>query len=376
MAYALCTGMALVLLGGGCAKPASNAPAANNEPVQKPAGPISVGFLGPLSGDAANLGQDALKAAQAAVEEINAAGGINGAELKLIAEDGKCNPKDSATAGNKLINVDKVPVVFGGLCSGETTAIAPVAEQNKVIVISGCSSAPSITTAGDYIFRSYPSDALQGKFAADYVYKTLGKKKVTTLAVLGDWGSGLKNAFEDAFRAQGGEIVLSQDYVQEARDLRSQLTKAKDSGAELLYFVGYTEASIAGLKQAKELGLAFTIMGGDAWDDVKIHENSFADGILYTVGSAKFDENWAAKLKEKGGNPTLCTPRTYDNIKIIADIMKQTGPDSTKIKDALYALKDYQGVGGIVTLDVNGDNTFGTFDVKMVDKGKAEVITQ
>ncbi len=367
---------AMLLVGAGCSSLPGEKQVTTGSylPSREESGPIKVGWLGPLTGDAASVGQDTLKGAQLAVDEINAAGGVGGRKLELVVEDGKCNPKDAAQAGNKLINVDKVPVIFGGLCSGETTAVAPVAEQNKVLLISGCSSAPSITTAGEYVFRSYPSDLHQGKFAAEYVYNKLGKKKVATLAVLGDYGTGIKNAFEAAFKQLGGEIVLSQDYAQDARDLKAQLTKVKGSGAELLYFVGYTEASIAGLKQAKELGLNLPMLGGDAWDDSKIHANSFAEGMMYTVYSANTSDAWKAKLKDKGGNPTVCVPRTYDNVKLVSSLMKQAGPDATKLKDALYGVKDYPGEAGPITFDGNGDPTFAQYDVKVVKYGKAEVM--
>ena len=146
---------ALLLVGAGCAS--TNAPTGdtsiNTNPTPTPApvvdtSPIKIGWIGPLTGDLASLGQDAEKATEVALDEVNAAGGINGRPLQLVPQDSKCNPKDASDAGNKLINVDKVSVILGGLCSGETTAVAPVAEQNHVVMISPCSSAPNITFLG------------------------------------------------------------------------------------------------------------------------------------------------------------------------------------------------------------------------------------
>lgn len=367
---------ALLLAGAGCTvTPLAEKDATQNQPAPQLTGPVKIGWVGPLTGDAASVGKDALVAAQLAVEEVNAAGGINGAMMELVAEDGKCNPKDAATAGNKLINVDKVPAIVGTACSGEMMAIAPTAEQNKTIMIGYCASAPTVSAAGDYIFRTYPSDVLQSKFVAEYVYNTLGKKKVATLAVLGDWGTGLKNGFEQRFKELGGEVVSSQDYVQESRDLRTQLAKAKDSQPEILFFVGYTEASIAGLKQAKELGLNMPIIGGDAWDDTKIHANSFAEGIMYSVGAApQYDPAWVEKLKQKGATTNVCVPRSYDNVKLLAEIMKRAGTDTAKIKDELYKIQGYQGMGGVVNMDSNGDNTSAQFQIKVVKNGKTEAV--
>ncbi|KKT34539.1 MAG: Extracellular ligand-binding receptor [Parcubacteria group bacterium GW2011_GWA2_44_12] len=375
----LCAGIALVALAAGCShlqQPTSDQPDDSQKPPAKQAEgePIKIGFIGPLTGDVANLGQDTLKATQLAIAEVNAEGGISGKPLELIAEDGACNAKASAEAGNKLINLDKIPVILGGLCSGETNAFAPTAEQNKVVVLSPCSSAPNITQAGDYIFRTYPSDTFQGKFAAEYAYNTLGKKQAAVLAVLGDYGQGIKNTFMGRFKELGGTIVLAEDYNQESRDLRTELTKIKAGNADMIYFIAYTEAGIVGLKQAKELGLTIPVLSGDALDDPKVHENSFAEGLMYTVPSAPLTEEWKQKVIAAGGNPTLCTPYAYNNVKIIADIMNRVGTDATAIKDELYKVKDYPGVSGPVTIDENGDLATATYDVKIVKNGKAEVM--
>lgn len=135
-------------------------------------GPIKLGFIGPLTGDVASIGEPSLVAAQIAVDEINEEGGINGQPIQLISEDGKCTGVAAANAAQKLVNVDKVIAIIGGLCSGETLAIAPIAEAGKVPTISTCASSPEISTAGDYSFRVYPSDNYQGKFAATHIITT------------------------------------------------------------------------------------------------------------------------------------------------------------------------------------------------------------
>lgn len=366
----------ILIVGGGCAR--TNAPVGDTavKPTSAPVvdtSPIKIGWMGPLTGDIASLGKNAQMATQIAIDEINAAGGINGRNLVLVAEDSKCDAKEAASAGNKLINVDKVSVIIGGLCSGETMAVAPTAEQNHVLVLSYGSSAPTVTAAGDYIFRTYPSDSFQGKFASDYVYNKLGKHKVAVLAVLGDYGTGVKNAFIDNFKKLGGEVVYAEDYAQDARDLRTQLTKVKSSGADLFYFVGYTEASVVGLKQAKELGLSLSILGADAWDDTKLHAAQGAEGIQYTAVALRTGDDWAAKLKAYAVDNTVGAPQAYDGLKIIADIMKRVGTDTSKIKDELYKVKDYAGVNGPITFDKNGDVTVANYDIKVVKNGKAEI---
>ena len=158
--------------------------------------PIKIGFVGPLSGDVANLGQNIRAAVEVARDEINNQGGINGRKIQVIFEDGKCDSKAATAAGNKLINLDKVKMIVGGVCSGETLAIAPMAEKNNVILISPASTNPKVTQAGDYVFRLIPSDSFQGKFAAEYMYNTLGKRSIAVLYTKNDWGVGVSNVFK------------------------------------------------------------------------------------------------------------------------------------------------------------------------------------
>lgn len=364
----------LVMAGAGCAAD-QGTPVGQDNPPAKDTSPIKIGWVGPLTGDISSIGNNALKAAQMAVEEVNAAGGVNGRQIQLIAEDGKCSPKDASDAGNKLINVDKVSVINGGACSGETTAIAPMAEQSHVVMFSWCSSAPNITNAGDYIFRSYPSDAFQGTVGADYAYNKLKKKKVAVFASLGDWGTGLKNVFIERFKALGGEVVLADDFNQDTRDFKTEITKMKASGADLIYFPAYTEAALAFTKQAQELGLKIQILGADGSDDAKLYGSGFAEGMIITAGSSIVkDQAWVDKLKTKGADQGTCVPQGYDNIKILADIMKRVGTDATKIKDELYKVKDYPGVSGSITIDKNGDLTTAAYDIKQFKDKKETVI--
>ena len=338
---------------------------------------IRIGFIGPLSGDVASIGQSVKAAIELGVEEVNQAGGINGQPLEVIYEDGKCGPKDSTDAANKLINIDKVPVIIGGGCSSETLAAAPIAETSKVTLLSYCSSNPKITEAGDYIFRTYPSDAFQGKVAAEKIYNELNAKNVAILYCLGDWCVGIKDVFKKRFGELGGSITIEEGYEQDARDLRTQITKIKDSKPDLIYFLGYTEASIVGLKQLKEMGVEIPKFGGDAWDDPKLWDEAkdSGDGARYLVPDSPGTAEFKAKMETKTGSNELpvCTPQAYDDVNIIAEIMKRVGIDSEKIKNELYNVQGYKGVSGEISLDSNGDLMTANYVTKFVKNGKAVV---
>jgi len=324
--------------------------------------PIRIGFIAPITGDLADLGNDTLASAQIAIDEVNENGGVNGQKLELVVEDGRCSAKDAPQAASKLINVDDVQVIMA-MCSPEVLATAGMANNQKRVLISSCASAPTVTDAGDYVFRTYPSDSFQGRFAAEYAYNTLGKRKAAILAMQNDWGKGLENVFAKRFQELGGEVVLIQEHTQDSRDMRSQITKIKELNPDILYFPSFTEPSIAGLKQIHDLDLHTTILGGDAWNDPKLQKSDYAKGVQFVIPKPNYNKDWIQKMEMRHAGQTVCAPSAYDNVKILADIIKQVGNDGEKIKDQLYRVEGYEGVNGDITFDQNGDITDAQYEV-------------
>jgi len=342
---------------------------------------IKLGFVGPLTGDLANMGENARAAVGIAVDEINAAGGVMGKNLEVVYEDDACTGATGASAVSKLINTDKVVAVMGGLCSGATLGEAPVSEAAKVVQISYCSTNPTISQAGDYIFRDVPSDLFQADYAATYLVKN-GKKNVALLSTKNDWGDGLGKAFSEAFAKAGGTIVIAETFDPASKDLKAQLTKIKAKNPDAVYFAGYTDASIAGLKQAKELGMTSQFFGADAWDDTKIWSElgTLGNGAMFTVVGTNTSAEFKAKMKEKLGKDDLvyCSNYAYDAVKVLAQVMESAkSSDSTAVKDGLYKAVFTGGVGSKeLKFDANGDPVSANYVVKIVKDGKAEEMAQ
>lgn len=360
---------ALALLAAGCSK-GKDAP--------KDA-PVRLGFISPLTGDLAYIGENMKAAIEVARDEINSGGGIKGKKIEILFEDGKCDPKEAANAGNKLINVDKVPVIIGGLCSSETLAVAPMAEKSRVVLFSAASTNPMITDAGDFIFRNVPSDAFQGVFAAGYVKNTLGKKRVALLKCLSDWCLGVNDSFKAEFTRLGGVIAAEESFPQESRDLRSQIVKLKGANPELIYFVSYTEGSIIGIRQMREMGLNAPLFGADAWSDPKIWESArgAADGTMYVEpANAGLGEGFTSAMAKKTGGKEInvYAPRAYDALKIIASVMEKAGTDTELIKKGIYETANYQGIADTYTFDKFGDITAARYVVRTITNGKISAV--
>ncbi len=336
---------------------------------------IRIGFIGPLTGDLAYAGVNMKEAVEVARDEINSHGGINGKKVEVIFEDGKCGPKEAANAGNKLINIDGVTAIIGGVCSSETLAVAPLAEKSKVILISAASTNPKITDAGDYIFRDVPSDTFQGIYAARYVKVTLNKTRVALLKCLSDWCMGVNDAFKAEYQKAGGVITAEESFPQDSRDLRSQIVKLKASDPQLIYFVSYTEASIVGIKQMKELGVKATLFGADAWSDPKIWDSvgPSGEGAMWVEPANKaYPPEFVEAMKKKAGDKVInvYAPRAYDAMKMLAMVMDKAGTDTGRIKKGLYGIKNYRGIADNYTFDANGDITGASYVVRTYQGGK------
>ncbi len=344
------------------------------------ASPIKIGFIGPLSGDTANLGENMRLAVELARDEVNAAGGVKGRTLDVIFEDGKCDGKEAVNAGNKLLNIDKVTAIIGGVCSSETLAVAPLAEKAKVPLVSAASTNPKITTAGEYTFRFVPSDSFQGTFTADHFVNTLKKKKVAVMYCKSDYCVGIKDAFTKKFKELGGEVVAEEGFERDARDLRSQITKVKAAQPELVYFVSYTEGTIVGLKQMKELGVTAPVFGADAWDDPKIGKElkDKAHKAQYSLpANQSLPQEFVEAMEKRTGGKELVVyaPRAYDILKSLTEIMGQKGVGPENIKAGLSDLKDWKGIADTYSLDENGDVLSAEYVIKEFNKeGKAKEV--
>jgi len=338
--------------------------------------PIKIGWIGPLTGDVSSIGQNAKAATEIAVAEINEAGGIDGRPIEVIYVDSSCDGKAAANASSKLMNVDQVSIIWGGACSGETSAFVKSAMEQKKVVMTYCSSAPNLSNSGEFFFRVYPSDNFQAKFAAEFAYNNLGKRKAAILYTLSDWGTGLKQVFEKEFKSLGGQIVKVESMQQKDKDMRTQLTKIKEANPDLLYMPAYTEETKNSIRQVHELGIDIQVLGGDAWDDPSIWEDAglAGEGVMYTIPYSPMSDHYKQVMKEKTGSDDIliCAPGAYDVPNITAQAMKAVGTDPVKIKDYLHSMPAY--TDGVVTssieFDANGDIKEANYMVKIIKDSK------
>ena len=368
----LSVGLLLAGCGGGDkAKPA--APASNE---------IKIGGNFEMTGGIANFGKQTVNGIQLAFKEINAAGGVNGKQLKLILADNKSEPAEATNAVTKLITQDKVVAVLGPVASSNVLATLQVAQDNKIPVLTATGTNEKITVDGGkvrpFAFRGCFIDPFQGKVMANFASNTVkAKTAVIYVDQSSDYSKGLKQSFEEAFVKNGGKVLSTEAFLQKDQDFKATLTKIKALNPEVIFIPAYYEEVGKIVKQARELGIAVPLLGTDGWDDPKVVEIAGAKSLDNTFFSNHYSSQdtdpavvkfVAAYKKEYNQEPSALAALGYDSGLMIADAIKRAGSaEGAKIAEALAATKDLKVSTGILTIDANHNPVKSAVVIEMKD---------
>lgn len=352
---------------------------------------IKVGLDYELSGDAATYGQGLTEGIEIAVKEINSNGGVLGKQIELVKADNKSDNTEAANVAMKLSTVDKVVAILGPATSGNTKSAAPVANQNKVPLISGSATADDITVDSngrvrEYMFRTCFSDSFQGVILANFAYNDLNVKNAAVLVdSTSDYSKGLAKRFKERYAQLGGKVITEQAYQQKETDFRAVLTSIKAANPDVLFLPGYyTEAGLI-IKQARELGLDVPVLGGDGYDSPVLQQlagNDTLNNVFYTNHySSKDTAEEVVRFKEAFNaeydrDPNAFNALGYDMAYFLADAIKRAGEaDSEKVKEALSATKDFAGITGKLSVDEN-HNAVKSITILELKNGKPNFLTK
>ena len=331
-------------------------------------GTIKIGVAAPMSGDAAAYGEVIYNGAMMKVEEINAAGGVNGATLELVVGDELCDPKEAAIVAQNFVNDPAILAVVGHVCSSAMLAAIPYYKEAGLCAVSPTATNVTIGVVGEgWMFRDVYRDDFQGKFMAEYTKNVLGITKVGVFYENNDYALGLKDAFVAAATEIGLEIVGEEAYTTGTTDFNPQLTKFKELAPEAIFIAGYYQEGGLILSQAKKLGLNVQFMGADGLNNPELINiaKDAAEGFLassplvFEVAgdeALKFKADFEAKY---GSTPDWMAANAYDAVGIIAKAIEDCGADRAKIRECLAGMnsanKGYEGITGVTFFDANGD---------------------
>ncbi len=336
------------------------------DPAAAPAAtPFRIGVMESATGPGETYGRVAIQAKQMAVNEINAAGGVDGRMLELVVEDSKCSAQDAITAYNKLTSVDGVKIILGTSCSGAMLGAAPLAERDGVVLFSGLATNPDIADAGDYIFRTSLSDAQRGVDTGNVLWAD-GVRTLATITEATDYAEGVRRTSVAQFEARGGEVVAMERYPSDTTDFRTQLTKLIEASPDALHVAAQSEFTGGTvIKQARELGYEGPIYGEDVAVGTTALEiaGDAATGVKAIILDIDPTNERGLDVLERFranyGYVTLSwyLASAYDDVYIAAECLRETGDDQDAdgFRDCLYGITYSGAIGEGYGFDEQGE---------------------
>jgi branched-chain amino acid transport system substrate-binding protein len=327
------------------------------------AGVIKVGALFNQTGGQSSLDKPSYNGFLLAAEEINAAGGINGVKIEVVAIDGKTDQTACANAAKRMIDVDKVIVIAGLSDSNYALAAGQIAQAAKIPFVTSGATLPTLPDlVGDYAFLAPFGDNVQAYAGAEYALNQLKAKKGYLLIDDSmEFTTALAKFFKERFEAKGGTLVLEDHYMNKDPDFSAQIARfqAQAKGAEFLFMSGVPDDAGTLVKQYRDKGVTLPIISGDGFDTPLIAEiagSQSYDVFVATHASlenpAPVVQNFVKNYKAKYGvDPeNAFAALGYDTMKLIADALKRAGStDPTALRDAIAATKGLTGVTGTIT---------------------------
>ncbi len=323
---------------------------------------IKIGAILPLTGDAANYGIGLKRGMDLAVKEINSDSLTP--LLKIIYEDDKASPNFAISAYNKLKSVDKINYIIGGMFSNVALSLAPIVENDNIILMSPTASAVEYSEYGDHLFRIYPSDIYDGNFLANFTFHKLNVNNVAIISVDAASTIEISRVFAEKFKLNGGTISFTNSYKKGDKNFRSILQKLKSNDSDIIFIPGYLEDLAILLKQAKELGLNKTFLTISTVYDNKLFEiaGNAAEGLIfsapvYNSSGDNLETKYFVKIfsEEYGETPDILAAYGYDVVKISYNALSKSHSNLDEIINNLMSIKDYPGVTGKTSFDKNGD---------------------
>ena len=338
---------------------------------------IKIGGLGPLTGPLAIYGVTATNGSKLAFEEINKNGGILGKQVEFVLFDEKGDSTEAVTAYNRLVDEGVVALV-GDITSKPSLAVAEIAAQDNMPMITPTGTQFNITEAGPNVFRVCFTDPYQGVILANLAKNNL---KANTVAIMvnnsSDYSDGVAEAFIKEAERLGLKIVAKEGYAEGDKDFRAQLTKVAATNPDVLLVPDYYEQVALITTQAREVGVKSTFIGPDGWDGVAKALDSSAYGAVensyftnhYSVEDTNEKvQNFLKAYREKyKDEPSAFSALSYDAAYLMKDAIEKAGStDKDAIVKAMIE-SDFAGVTGHLRFDEKNNPVKAVTVLKVVN---------
>jgi len=342
---------------------------------------IKIGVIAPLTGELASWGQNGYAGAQLAIDEINANGGINGKKILLIVEDDKSTNDESVRAINKLLFVDDVDGIVFTDGSGAASAVLPALENKQTSLMLSVASNQDLTKMSEFVFRIYPSDSLQGKFAASYLYNKINKRNIAVISGQDKWAQGVREIFLDEYKKLGGSIVFDEKFDDKATDFKTMVSKLKSTRAEAIYILVHPVSGIALLKELNTQGVELPVLGGDVLDSGEIIKSGEGEGTLYTLPKINTPEDFVKTINKIPNfsdlGVSIAASTAYDSTKILIDAIDKANSTNPEAVQKALTETNYKGISNpVIQFDSEGDIKTAEFEVRQIVNKESVVYEQ
>jgi branched-chain amino acid transport system substrate-binding protein len=336
---------------------------------------INIAAVGPITGQDATTGEQLQRGVEAAVDAINASGGVLGQKLHLIIKDDACDPKQSVAVANELSG-DDVSVVIGPMCSGSAIPASKTYNEEGILIISASATSPLLTDQGfDNVFRTCGRDDQQGAIVADLISKKYAGKNVAIVQDKTAYGQGLADVVKKDLNKLGIQEKLYESVSRGERDYSSLISKLKQNNIDVLFYGGYhTEAGLI-VRQMHDQGVAAAFIGDD---DLTTKEfwsitGDAGEGAMMSFNPDPRTKPEAADavkhIRASGFDPEGVTLYSYAAVQIATDAMKRANTTNTAKVIAAMHQGSYQTVIGDITFDGKGDVTKPDYIIYRWSKG-------
>jgi len=327
-------------------------------------GPIEIGLAGPFS---QARGVSMRRAAQLAVDQLNARGGLRGRRLKLRIADDSGSEDAAVRVAQTLYDDADVAAVVGHLTSGASIAAAQVygAGAHPVVMVSPSASSPELGGISSYVFRVCPNDVSYGAALARFAWRSLGARRAGVIFIDNDYGRGVRTAFGADFARLGGSVVESDPYIPATASLEPYLARMRRTGIDVLLLATEQPGAELALGELRALGTHWGLIGGDALTGIEA-AGPLAEGTHLAsayLPDRPGDRN-AAFVADygrvyPGERPDHRGAGAYDAVMLLAQAIAAVGADRRAVRDYLAdvgrRLPAYEGVTGKIAFDTTGD---------------------
>jgi branched-chain amino acid transport system substrate-binding protein len=330
---------------------------------------VQLGAIVSLEGSAAPYGESIWRGIQVAVDQVNAAGGVDIGEsgtpvpLNVVMRDAQSNPQRGLQLAQELIGMG-IPAVIGAVSSDVTLAVADLFQQSEVVLLSPSTSTPALSNKGSYIYRNFPSDELEAVNTANHIYNVAGIRSVDVVSSQSEFGLGIKNAFIQRFRALGGRVEGNMSFPADGGPVDTHIADLVGSPAGGIYIAGYSSETARAARAIRDAGIELPLFGTGAIlpNELVAEGGDAVEGLVYPTPA--FDPNSDETLVREfisgyraqfGEGYDVYAAHGYDAVLILVQAIEQEGYQADGISFYLNAMNPFPGAAGETTFDEDGN---------------------